>query len=157
MESIITIVVCLTFYYGLRWLERNGPFTMTKLRDMDNKDIDDFVKSMMNFLKETQGISKTPKYRFGDLSKQESAYEVERVYGIYDYNLKLIVLDVAGLKEFGASIKDLTYLFSHEWQHYIDHLNGITYDTVGVEMCESRAVKFGKKYSREICKNIELT
>ena len=156
MEGFIMAIVGLSFLYGIEYIRNQKYFDIIPLTSFSDKTLLELITNMLNFHKETQGVKSIPKIKVADLSKEKSEYDDSRVEGLYVYNLKMIIIDVNHLKSRNRKLKDLARIVSHEWQHYVDHLNGITYDTVGVDMCENRATKFAVRGSRQIIKNLEF-
>lgn len=159
-ETVIWIIVCfvsLPVYLLIRYFTTNSYISSIKLSDIEDDGVSEICDDMINLLMVITETKKKPKLKFGDLSKEITKYNNKRVHGLYVQHLKMIVLDLAYLRECKYTIKDLAELVSHEFQHFVDHMNNITYDTVGVELCESRARKFGKKGQREIVRNLTFS
>ena len=152
---LIVTIVCGGLYYFNRYFDMNLHLSGVKLNTMNRSDQEIMCKAMIEVLADEEGFDTLPKFKFANLSKIKAAYgDNMRLSGFYDYGLKMIMIDVDYLSECGDTVKDMANLISHEWQHYVDHLNGITYDTHGVEICEARANRFEKKGSRIICKSL---
>lgn len=150
---LLVILICGPLYLILIYFDRNEHLARLKLTDFLDSDHDGNIVNMINFLSEQYGV-KPPKYRRADLSKQTASYDKTiRLYGLYLTGQKMILIDVNHLKEIGFTMKKLAEVVAHEWQHYVDDLNGINYDTVGSDLCEARARKFEKKGSREIIRS----
>jgi hypothetical protein len=154
-ENILVIVVGLLILWVFRYLHTNQHLGRIKLDLMTDAGIQYTSKTMLEFLGE-EYKQKLPKLNFGDLSKHKAEYDIDLVFGVYVYDQKMIVLDIDALKKHGHNINYLAEIISHEWKHYVDHLLDITYETVGVEMCEQRAHRFAKEGRKLIMKNIEL-
>lgn len=153
---LLVIVFGSIFYFGSKYFVENHHIARIRLSDMKDDDVLDLINNMLNFHKETQGVSTIPKFKFADLSKEKSGYDDYPVNAFYVYKLKMILFDLNYMRSAGYNIKNLARIVSHEWQHYVDHLQGITYDTAGMEICEMRADKFEVVGMRDIIRNLEM-
>jgi hypothetical protein len=158
MEYVVLMLVCGVFYYGMRYLTQNRHISSIPLSDITDPGIQELAESMVSFLNEVYGVqSKPPRIKLANLSGEDIVYDPnEQPAAQYDYKLKMILLDPNYMRYLGNDIRTLSIYMSHEWKHYSDHLEGITYESVGWEVCEARANKFQKEGSRKILENLEL-
>lgn len=159
-ETTIWFIVCLVglpLYFLINYFTTNSHISSIKLSDIQDDGIKEICDDMIKLLMFVTNTTQKPKLKFGNLSKEVNVYDGRRLHGAYYGHLKLIVIDLKHIREENYTIKDLAELVSHEFQHFVDHLNNITYDTVGVELCESRARKFSKKGQREILNNLTFS
>ena len=159
-ETTIWFIVCLVglpLYFLIKYFATNSHISSIKLSDIQDDGVKEICDDMIKLLMFVTNTTQKPKLKFGVLSKEVNVYDGRRLHGAYYGHLKLIVIDLNHIKEENYSIKDLAELVSHEFQHFVDHLNNITYDTVGMEICESRARKFSKKGQREILSNLTFS
>lgn len=159
-ETVIWFIVCLVglpLYFFINYFATNSHISSIKLSEIEDVGVKEICDDMIKLLMFVTDTTQKPKLKFGDLSKEVNVYDGRRIHGAYYGHLKLIVIDLKHIREENYSIKDLAELLSHEFQHFVDHLNNITYETVGMELCESRARKFEKKGRREIVSSLKFS
>ena len=150
-------VVGIFVYFVINYLTTNSHISSIKLSDIQDEGVKEICDDMIKLLMFVTDTTQKPKLKFGDLSKEVNEYDGRRLHGVYYGHLKLIVIDLKCIREDNYNIKDLAGLVSHEFQHFVDHLNNITYETVGMELCESRARKFERKGRREIVSSLKFS
>jgi len=150
-------VVGIFVYFVINHFATNSHISSIKLSDIQDEGVKEICDDMIKLLMFVTDTTQKPKLKFGDLSKEVNEYDGRRLHGVYYGHLKLIVIDLKCIREDNYNIKDLAELVSHEFQHFVDHLNNITYETVGMELCESRARKFGRKGRREIVSSLKFS
>lgn len=154
---LLAAIIGGVFYFTLKYFVDNRHISGIKLTNITDQGIQELVESMVNFLNEVNGVNaKPPRVKIADLSSENVEYNPSgQAAAIYDYKLKMIFIDANYMRSLDNNIKTLARYVSHEWKHYSDHLEGITYNSAGVEICEERARSFEVRGMKSIVRNLE--
>lgn len=155
MEISNIIALSAIIIGGLGWIAMENGFKLkiTYLSDLSDIEVNNLISLVLNLSAKREGVT-TPKFKITDLSKHSNKKQNEHVLGLYTFHNKMIFIDVNRFIHRDADVNDIVKTIVHEFQHYVDDLNGLNEQNTVVELLEMRAEKAEKKYTNQIIKKI---
>jgi hypothetical protein len=155
--TIIALMAIVIGGLGTIALENGFKLKNTDVSDLSSVEVKKLISLTLDVCAEREGV-KSPKFQITDLSKH-AKLQNEHVLGMYLCQTKMIFIDVERFIYRGDNIGNMVSTIVHEFQHYVDDLNGSNETNTVLDLLELRAdnaeVKYLKKTIRRLHKIIE--